>query len=58
MAKSSVGKNRSGRRSAKRRAWVQDTTLYIEPTSNVRVVHLEEAWTSLSASRLSERLGA
>lgn len=37
--------------------WVQDTTLYIPPTSTVREVHLEPEWAAIDSKRLAKALG-
>lgn len=44
------------RQSNGRRAWAQDTTLYIEPTSDVREIRLQPAWANLSSEQLSAKL--
>lgn len=40
-----------------RRGWVQDTTLYIAPTSRVSDVHLPDAWAKLSSKQLADKIG-
>lgn len=39
-----------------RRAWVQDTTLYIGPTSTA-VVELPDDWAAVTSERLADVLG-
>lgn len=59
MGKDDVTVTTSGRsrRVTPRRAWIQDTTLYIGPTTAVSEVPLDAAWANVNSSQLSHALG-
>lgn len=40
-----------------RRAWVQDTTLYVGPTTSVSEVPLADEWAAVTSERLADVLG-
>lgn len=39
-----------------RRTWVQDTTLYIPPTTTVTEIHLKEEWRAVTSESLAKSL--
>lgn len=51
-----TGATRS-RRVTPRRAWLQDTTRYVPPTTSVSEVPLKADWAKVSSSNLSHALG-
>ena len=57
MGKDDATVTTRSRRVAPRRAWVQDTTRYIAPTTSVSEVPLNAAWANVSSSQLSHALG-